>query len=416
LKFSSGAGPESVNLTSNVAFALPGSSVPLEVSVAGCPANLQGQRGVRFVDVALEYPGIQVFLNKTRLCQIDLVGTTVEINPYGVGVIQGLALKHSSKGIGPPRKDAPPIAGVVDVLGDTLPLPDAPTLSKPKVPARESDTWFWVAGTVTAGTGAAPAWVLDGKLVPIHPWERGNTEITLFQGSANVGNNKIGGQSAKGVFDFCGPLLSFFHNGRVVGTQSTVSPTYETNFALNHRNFLGVGDVATDFGKLNQPQFVRTAIKRRADLGRVPKEGEFARGYAPVGWDLHLHTCLEGGGAIAPVTFTNSKTKKIVGTIPTYSIARAVPRFDGILQLWWLTFESDLTARHLFTTEHTSLTDKNGNPYLETVSGWKAVHAGTFSMTPGGQNFAITICYPNGFSAPTYQRANGVKIGVAIKF
>jgi hypothetical protein len=112
---------------------------------------------------------------------------------------------------------------------------------------------------------------------------------------------------------------------------------------------------------------------------------------------------------------TNSK-KVTVGTIPTYSIGRFVPQIDGIFNYRWLGFESYLTGRYLLTTEHTAVNDKAGNPYLETVSGWKAVNVATFSVTPNDQHLAVTIAYTNGFSAPSYQRANGIKIGLLVKY
>ena len=88
----------------------------------------------------------------------------------------------------------------------------------------------------------------------------------------------------------------------------------------------------------------------------------------------------------------------------------------GILQYRSFSFESDLIARYLFTTEHTSVTDNAGNPYLETVTGWKAVNVGTFSFKPDDQHYAFTIGYTNGFAAPTYQRVNGIKIGLQVSY
>jgi hypothetical protein len=212
-------------------------------------------------------------------------------------------------------------------------------------------------------------------------------------------------------------LKAYYDKGDL-GIEPALSPTYETNLALNHKNMLAVGDVLWDVGTLNRNQFVRTATdqKRKGDFSKMPKAGDFKHGYAPFGTNLHLHTGFEGGGALADTTVTNSKTKKTVGTIPTYAIARFVPRIDGILQYRLFTFESDLTGRYLFTTETTAVNDKAGNPYIKTVKGWKAVNVGTVTFGPSDQHYAFSVAYTNGFSAPTYQRANGVKIGVQVKY
>lgn len=240
--------------------------------------------------------------------------------------------------------------------------------------------------------------------------------MTWASATANIGNNKVNGQTAKDVIDFVGPSWKSYLDGTNLGEELSLAPTYETNLALNHRNMLAVGDIMWDWGPWNRTQFVRTAMAHKSDLSKMPKAGDFKGGYATYGGNLHFHTGFEGGGALAAVTVTNSKTKKTVGIIPTYSIARVVPRIDGIFQYRLFTFESDLTGRYLFVTESTAVNDKAGNPYLKTVSGWKAVNVGTFSVAPADQHYALTICYTNGFSAPTYQRANGVKIGVQVKY
>ena len=412
-KFSAkGAGPESVNLTSNVAFSEPGRLIPLMVGAGGCP----GATPARHVNLTLQYPGIEVTFKKTGLCEIDLSKLPYLADPDGVGVVQGEALKQSDKSNGALKAPPPQIDALVSVLGDLYQAPSSPELSKPKAPATEADAWLWIDGTVTAGTGAAPAWVLDGKLAPVVTQLKGPTIVTWGSATADVGNNKINGQTAKDVIDFNGPSVKFFKETKEVGLEPSLAPTYETNLALNHRNLLAVGDVEWDFAPLNENQLVRTARAHRNDLEKIPKQGEFSEGYAKVGWELHFHTGFEAGGALAAVPVTNSKTKATAGTIPTYSIARFVPGIDGIFQYRWLGFESNLTGRYLFTTEQTAVNDKAGNPYLETVSGWKAVNVATFSVTPSDMHLALTIAYTNGFCAPTYERANGVKIGLLVKY
>jgi hypothetical protein len=410
-----GAGKLSVKLTSNVAFALPGPgpaiALQFNLNAKSCPNNSRPL----FAPVMLEYPGLEISFEKTPFCHIDLT----DLDPEAVGVIQGVLIHLSTKSTGKkkalPSTIGAPIIGVKDVLNDQLNAPGTPTLSQPKAPTNQGSAWLWIDGTVTAGTGAAPAWVLDGKLAPWTSLSKA-TKWTWAEADANIGNNKIGGQSAKDVIDFIGPYPTYYRDWSALGAQMSASPTYETNLELSHRNMLAAGDILWGFTAINKTVLVRNALAHRADLTKVPKQGDFKTGNS-WGESFNIRTGFQGGGALAPVTVTNSKTKATVGTIPTYSIARFVPQSDGTLQYRWFVVESDVTGLYLFTTEHTAVNDKSGNPYLETVRGWKASNVLTTTYTPGSnQNIKFTVKYTNGFSAPTYQRANGVQIGLAVAY
>jgi hypothetical protein len=333
-------------------------------------------------------------------------------NPMSISAVPG-RIQSSVKSDTSPKSIV--IDSLSNVFGDTLQVDSKTSLGESKAPANKDAAWLWINGTITAGTGTAPAWVLDGKLAPLQKQLKAAMLMTWFSATANIGNNKAKGQSAKDQIDFSGPSWKMYRDGKTLGEEFSFSPTYETNLELNHRNMNAVGDIMWDWGKLNQTQFVRTALKTQAPK-KMPKEGDYKGGYDAYGWNLHFHTGFEAGGALDSSTVTNSKTKATVGTIPTYSIVRFVPEIDGIFQYLWLSIESDLTGRYLFATEHTAVNDRAGNPYLETVSGWKAVNAMTFTVKPSEQHFAFSVGYTNGFSAPTYQRANGVVIGVQVKY
>jgi hypothetical protein len=406
-----GAGKNSVNLRSAVAITLPGKTIPLANSRSGsCPTQRAHQ-----VTLAVQLPGLKIDFGKTELCEIDM--TALQNNDLGdpdaVSLIQGIVTSRQSV-----NNDTSPkpiqLSGLSNVLGGTLQLDGKSTLAQAKAPANESAAWLWVDGTVTAGTGTAPAWVVEEKFAPFTTQLKGENILTWFAVTANIGNNKVGGQTAKDVIDFVGPSLKNYHDWKKVGVESSLAPTYETNRAFNHRNLLAVGDIIWDLDALNQTQFVRTA--RTHPPAKLPKQGDYKGGYATVGWNLHIHSGIETGDALTAVLVTNSKTKAVVGTIPTYAICRFVPQVDGIVQYKWLQLEDLFTGRYLFTTETTAVNDKNGNPYLKTVSGAKGVNVLTFSVTPAAQHFALTVAYTNGFSAPTYQRANGVKVGVQFKY
>jgi len=403
-----GAGDHSANLFSNVALTLPGSPIPLENVARGddCPIGKPVH-----VALSIQFAEILFDSSETALCGFD-VHELSAANPISISAIPG-RLQPSVKGDTSPKPIE--IDSFSNVLGDTLQIDGNTSLGKSKAPANKDAAWLWIDGTITAGTGTAPAWVLDGKLAPLQVQLKRATMVTWFSATANIGNNKVNGHSAKDEIDFSGPSGKMYRDGKTIGEEFSLSPTYETNMALNHRNMLAIGDIVWDWGKLNQTQFVRTAMKIQVPK-KMPKEGDYKGGYDVYGWNLHFHTGFEAGGALDSSTVTNSTTKATVGTIPTYSIARFVPEIDGIFQYRWLSFESDLTGRYLFTTEHTAVDDRDGNPYLESVSGWKAVNAMTFSVKPSEQHFAFSVGYMNGFSAPTYQRANGVTIGVQVKY
>jgi hypothetical protein len=418
VKISQGAGKGSANLTSNVAISLPKSASPL-FNIPGQATCATG--AVQSPTASLQLPNLSFDFSGTRLCQVapaDL-NTGYVSEPFAVSVIQGVFSTRQTVKSNTSIKSTVQINGLSNVLGDALQIDASSTIAKQKACTTEAACWLWINGTLTAGTGTAPAWVLGAKLATPPQQLPAQQQITWASATADIGNNKINGQAARDVIDFSGFTWNKFHDGTAIGEEFSAAPTYETNRELNHKNMLAVVDVLWDWGKLNQTQFVRTA--RTHDAAKMPKDGDYNNPNpkmraAQLGWNLHFHTGFETGGALEAVTITNSKTKATVGTIPTYPIARAVPQVDGILQYRSFSFESDLIARYLFTTEHTSVTDNAGNPYLETVTGWKAVNVGTFSFKPDDQHYAFTIGYTNGFAAPTYQRVNGIKIGLQVSY
>lgn len=104
------------------------------------------------------------------------------------------------------------LSGLSNVLAGTLQLDGKSTLAQTKVLANESAAWLWVDGTVTAGTGTAPAWVVEEKFAPFTTQLKGESILTWFAVMANIGNNKVGGQTAKDVIDFLGPSLKNDHD------------------------------------------------------------------------------------------------------------------------------------------------------------------------------------------------------------
>ena len=419
---SSGAGARSLTLSSNVALTRAGKSTPFETipqkSATGKPA---------VVFPPIQAPGVEIrgetFPTKDVVLQPYLDGLKID-NPNAIGKISATleAVTPLRTGSAGKPKDVI-LPGLGNVLG-AQPVFGSANLAASKAPATEDLAWLWINGTVTAGTGTAPAWLLDAKFQPPSTQANGTILWTWVCATANIGNNKINGQAAKDVIDVSGPSVTLFADGKEVGKALSLSPTYETNRAGSHRNLNAVGDSVFSWGILNKTQTVRAAetyfAKREKDPTKtltMPAQGKFPDGFPTTGWSLKPHLGFEAGGALATTTVKNPKNNATIGILPTYSIARFVPQIDGLYQYRNFSLESYVTGRYLFTTEHTAVSNKAGIPYLETVSGWKAVNVLTFIYAPGSSpHLKFNVAYTDGFSAPTYQRANGVKIGLAIAY
>lgn len=419
------------------AFSLPGSDKAVNFIAPDC---VRPVAGATCIDIVVELHGAQIHVRKIQVMEIDrqrlASGEIESADSIGRIGVNSVPLRASPRATEPNDKKGGSFVNLSNVLLGTTkaPLPFTEgQVTAAKAPATKDLSWLWINGTVTAGTGTAPAWVLDGKIdSPSTQFNSpkllpGAVIVKWANASANVGNNKIGGQTAKDVIDFSGLSTSWFHEESSVVTAVSIAPTYETNLGLSHRNFLAVGDLVPSWRALEQTQVVRIARKYFAGRDKnpgwkMPDQGNFKcvkDTFCPpkAGWSLTPHVGFEAGGALATSTVTNPKTKATIGVIPTYSIARFVPQIDGLYQYRNFSVESYITGRYLFTTEHTAVNDNAGIPYLETVSGWKAVNVLTFTYSPGASpHIKFNVAYTNGFCAPTYQRANGVKIGLAIAY
>jgi hypothetical protein len=435
-------------LASTVAFSFSTGSAPLELAdQALCKAE---KPGPQCRDIVLDLGGAKIPLRWVAFQEANIDAIIKSGLIPNAGSIGRIPIKTSSiepliatqkSGLG----QAGTIFGLSNILMVGSKQPGLKLKAGPftasKAPATKDAAWLWISGTLTAGTGAAPAWVLDGKIDAPPVYERGPFQLRAATATANIGNNKIDGQAAKDVIDFSAPSSRWIFSPPGLGFAINLAPTYETNRALTHRNMLVTGDFAISPNFLDHTQAVRTARKyfqirdeEKADpkgmpkkvagclltapVAKMPAQGDFSDCRFPrSGWRLNFHPGFEAGAAIAPVTVTNPTTKAVVGTIPTYDIGRFVLELDGLYQYRNFSFESYFTGRNLFTTEHTAVNDSHGNPYLETVTGGKAVNVLTATYSPGANpHIKFSIAYTNGFSAPVYQRANGIRIGLGVAY
>jgi hypothetical protein len=367
------AGP--VRMDSSAAFSLKGSDAILTNNVNFCKSGQVVQvTKPNNSNAQVYFSGSSLPLAESSLCEISISKLDQMPDADAIG-----ALNLSREAAAGKLTDLTGVirGKIVNVFGDELTIEQTGGGAQP-APQKKEDAWLWANGTITAGTGAVPAWVLDGLFTPpVSEFWWGGVPITPIKVTANIGNNKIGGIAAQDVINFEVPSLMWLPPvvDGVLRFQVPASLTFETNREFTHRNLLGVGDVIWDLRALNRSQAVRTAEQAAGKTPfKMPPQGKFGKGgYASAGWMLQFHTGIEAGGALTTSTVTNPKTKATIGVVPTYSIARFVPQIDGLFQFRNFSVESYITGRYLFATEHTAVNNNAGIPYLEKVSGWKAV-------------------------------------------
>jgi hypothetical protein len=297
---------------------------------------------------------------------------------------------------------------------------DAAAFNLRAAPSSKDTAQFYANLQIAAGTGAAGAWGLDGKVAMYSVPFLYRSWLTLVSATANTGNNttNITGSTYTDTIDWTLPASRLFSLwGRKAPTSLTVtaSPLYETDREFDKKNFLFSGDTLWSARKLYQPQNYRTIAK----TGVMAKPGD--PGYAKYGYELEFHAGVESGGTLLVTTAQNTKKTQSI-EVPKYNIERVVPQIHGQYQqtigsLGYLTLDSLIKSRYLFTSENTVRQSTSGVLALKEVSGWKALETftGTWSP-PQNTNVGITATYKNGFDAPKFSRVNSVLIGVLIQF
>jgi hypothetical protein len=295
---------------------------------------------------------------------------------------------------------------------------DDATFNPPPAPASKDAAMFYANLQIAAGTGAAGAWGIDGKVALFNePLLRGT--LTLLSATANTGNNtaNIKSTTYTDTIDWMLPASWAFFLWKQAPTTLTLiaGPKYETDYRFDRKNFLFSGDSIWSARKLYQPQNYRSKPKN----GMLPKYGD--EGYAKVGYELEFHAGIESGGALIDTKAQNTKKTQSI-TVPAYSIERTIPQIHSLYQqsigsAGLLTFDSLLTARYLFDNENTVVQAADGSLSIKQVSGWKAIHTLTATWNPPkNNNVGLTATYKNGFDAPKFARVNSVLIGVLIEF
>lgn len=352
-------------------------------------------------------------------------------NPAGLGALHlcldyALVWRQNSFTIDPASSNAM-LAGITvdsslfpqSPAAPPVQFADSAAFSPQAGPTSKSDAVFYANLQIAAGTGAAGAWGLDGKVAWFDvPFLRGSW--TLASATANTGNNtsNITGSTYTDTIDWTLPG-SWAHSIWTKKAPTTLtliaSPDYETDREFDRQNFLFSGDTIWTARKLYQPQSYRS----KSTDGTMPKYGD--PGYASTGYELEFHAGVESGGALIVTTAQNTKKTQSI-KVPTYQIERVVPQIHGLFQesigrFGLLSFDSVLKSRYLFCNENTVRQSASGLLSIKEVSGWKAIETLTSTWNPPkNSNVGLTVTYKDGFDAPKFARVNSVLVGVLIQF
>jgi hypothetical protein len=307
-----------------------------------------------------------------------------------------------------------------DVFGGKLKVDPKSRFSPQKAPATKDASQFYGAFNYAAGVGSVPAWVLDGKVAP--QFFRDGFLIGPVA-TANVGNNKLKGQTYTDTIDFGGTAQKLFQPGPILQELLlSFGPTYETDKEFDRDNLLATADLRYNFAKLYRTQSIGTLqnfyaalrdseTKKSAYTPQLDDMKPVLHGYA-----LDFHTGLEAGGALVDTT-VKASSGNATQTLPTYSIFRIVPQVHGLIEIWKFSFDETMTGRYLVTTENTVVETPAHSLFLKQVQGWKGISTltGVYNWDSQG-HFAINITFKDGFAPPGYQRVNAVQAGILVKY
>ena len=302
-----------------------------------------------------------------------------------------------------------------DVLGGNPAFDPKSRFARQAAPATKDASKVYANVMYTAGVGAAPAWVLDGKYAVPVTMVHEYTLAPLFL--ANIGNGTVKGQTNSNTIDLGGTASRVFRPGPLLQLLAfTPGATFETDRKFDRDNLLSTIDSQLFFKRLYNTQQQRAfSLYDQAVKGN--KTIQLSEITPPIlGYGADFHAGIEAGGALRDTTVNASKGSA-TQVLPQYAIFRLVPQAHGLLQLGKFSFDESLVGRYLTTDENTVVESTAHLLSLHSIRGWKGISVLTsgFALDPQG-NFNLTITYKNGFAPPTYQRVNAVQAGILMKY
>ena len=312
------------------------------------------------------------------------------------------------------------LMGVTDVFGGTPTIPKTARMSVQKVPASKDLAAWYFNLTFLGATGSSPSWTLDGQIIPnLVPGLYGGWQISPFVGSANVGQGSISSAKYTDTIDLGGKIARTFRPDSWI-VQWTLSPgiNFETDKEFDRWNGLATIDAKFNLRHLYDPQ-LRQQLEAVAERVASDPDHSWTIADVPipkVGYVFEIHGLLETGHKIGTSTVQNSD-KSASLSLPDYGIARPSVQLHGLLQYQRISADCIFTGRYLAITEDSVLERRDKSLYLYQFHGWKGyqVLTGAYQIDPIG-HWALSVTYDNGFSPPTYSRANSVQIGLLIKY
>ena len=312
------------------------------------------------------------------------------------------------------------VPDLTDIYGNPVKFDSKSQISPEQAPASKDASSYYVNFNYAAGKGSKPGWALDGKVAPpIGTLHRGFQFSPLA--SADVGQNQVAKITYADTIDFGGSFSRIYEPNNVLqGVLFSPGITYETDKEFDRNNLLATPDLRFNFAGLYN-------TRRRRTLSKFSKELEIAKrnnipwstaNTRPVllGYALDFHTGIEAGSALTDTTVkASSGPAKML--LPTYPIARIVPRIHGLFEIGRFSIDATGTARWLTAVENTVLERSDHSLFLKRAHGWYGylVLAGSWNFDPAG-HFAFTVAYKNGFSPPRFARVNTVQSGITIKY
>jgi len=302
-----------------------------------------------------------------------------------------------------------------DVLGGKPTFDPKSRFARQASPTTKDASQIYANVMYTAGVGATPAWVLDGKYaVPVTMYHQ-FTLAPLFL--ANIGNGTVKGQTNSNTIDLGGTALRVFRPGPILQLLAfTPGATFETDRQFDRDNLLSTVDSQFFLKGLYNTQ-QQQSLRLYAKALETNKAAQLSDITPPtVGYALDFHAGIEAGGALRDTTVHASKGSA-TEVLPQYSIFRLVPQVHGLLQLGKFSFDESLVGRYLATDENSIVETPTHSLFLHTVNGWKGISTltGTYALDLQG-NFNLSVTFKDGFAPPNYQRVNAVQAGILIKY
>ena len=314
--------------------------------------------------------------------------------------------------------------GLTDVLGQQIKPKPTDRVKLNQAPATKALSTLYVKGDWAAGSGARPAWVLEGRLAPILVKPFGGWQF-FPDLETDIGNNTIANIKYSDSVDFGFGLKRNDDTPaarpiRLQHITTTAGFEYETDKELNRDNGIGNANFLLRFAHLYEQQAARRSDVLAAAKKRPQNEGFDVKpedvSTPAIGYELDFNLLTEDGSALKD-TRVKATSGSATILVPAYKIARLGPQVNGVLELWNFSVGVKAMGRYLFTRENTVHQLANNSLILVPINAWQgyAEADANWNIDPT-KHLALNLTYRNGSVPPTFIRTNCVQAGLLLKF